>query len=146
MEITQSNQNRTKIITSDGYAYVKKLNLAGGWESFECERRRNFDRCKGKIKVNGNQFVVTHQHHHAPNPARNDVLKIRSYIKRRAQTTLDGTQAIVGGALAGINSAVAAQLPAVKTLRRSTQRNRNAANNNAVAPPPWRRGWVKYCE
>ena len=64
MEITQSNQNRTKIIL---------LNLAGGWESFECERRRNFDRCKGKIKVNGNQFVVTHPHHHAPNPARNDV-------------------------------------------------------------------------
>ena len=105
MEITYSNQNRTKIITSDGFAYVKKLNLAGGWESFECERRRNFDRCKGKIKVNGNQFVVMHAHHHAPNPARNDVLKIRSYIKRRAQTTLDGTQAIVGGALAGINSA-----------------------------------------
>ena len=53
MEITQSNQNQTKIITSDGYAYVKKLNLAGGWESFESERRQNFDRCKGKIKVNG---------------------------------------------------------------------------------------------
>ena len=67
MEITQTNQNRTKIITNDGYAYVKKLNLADGWESFECERRRNFDGCKGKIKINGNQFLVTHAHHHAPN-------------------------------------------------------------------------------
>ena len=139
MEITQTNQNRTKIITTDGYAYVKKLNLANdGWESFECERRRNFDGCKGKIKVNGNQFLVTHPHHHAPNPARNDVLKIRTSIKRRAQTTLDGTQAVVGDALAGIAPAVAAQLPAVKTLRRSTQRNRNAGNNNAVAVPQTR--------
>ena len=52
--------------------------------------------CKGKIKVNGNQFLVTHVHHHAPNPARNDVLKIRSSIKRRAQTTLDSTRTVVG--------------------------------------------------
>ena len=138
MEFTWTNQNRTKIITNDGYAYVKKWNLADGWESFECERRRNFDGCKGKIKVNGNQFLVTQDHHHTPNQARNEVLKIRSSIKRRAQTTLDGTQAIVGGALAGISPAVAAQLPAVKTLRRSTQRNRNAANNNAVAVPQTR--------
>lgn len=138
MEITQSNQNRTKIVTNDGYAYVKKDNLAGGWESFECERRRNYDGCKGKIKVNGNQFVVSQPHHHAPNPARNEVLKIRTAIKRRAQTTLDGTQAIIAGALAGVDAAVAAQLPAVKSLRRGTQRNRNAGNNNAVAVPQTR--------
>ena len=104
MEITQTNQNRT----NDGYAYVKKDNLAGGWEC-----RRNYDGCKGKIKVNGNQFVVSQPHHHAPNPARNEVLKIRTLIERRAQTTLDGTQAIIAGALAGVDAAVAAQLPAV---------------------------------
>ena len=110
MEITQSNQNRTKIVTNDGYAYVKKDNLAGGWESFECERRRNYDGCKGKIKVNGNQFVVSQPHHHAPNPARNEVLKIRTAIKRRAQTTLDGTQAIIAGALAGVDAGPAPPL------------------------------------
>ena len=138
MEITQTNQSRTKIITNDGYAYVKNKDLAGGWESFECERRRNYDSCKGKIKVNGNQVIVTMPHHHAPAPARNEVLKIKAAIKRRAETTLDGTQAIIGGALAGVSNAVAAQLPSVKSLRRCTQRTRNGANNNAMAMPDTR--------
>ena len=88
-------------------------------ESYTFEKMQNlkvqkfFSRLKTvltplKIKVNGNQFLVTHPHHHAPNPARNYVLKIRSSIKCRAQTTLDATLVIVGGALSGITPAVAA--------------------------------------
>ena len=138
MEITQTNQSRTKIITNDGYAYVKNKDLAGGWESFECERRRNYDSCKGKIMINGNQVIVSMPHHHAPNPARNEVLKIKAAIKRRAETTLDETQAIIGGALRGVSNAVAAQLPSVKSLRRCTQRTRNVANNVAMAMPDTR--------
>ena len=52
MEITQSNQNRTKIITSDGFAYVKKLNLAGGWES--CVNGDGISiNAKGRLKLTG---------------------------------------------------------------------------------------------
>ena len=76
MEITRSTQDRNKIVTADGYAYVKKKNLANGWESFECERRRNYDGCKGKINVKDNLMVPTMDHHHAPDPARNEVIKI----------------------------------------------------------------------
>ena len=49
-------------------------------------------------------------HHHLPNAARNNVLKIRMAIKWRAQTTLDETQAIIASALTGVDGAVAAQL------------------------------------
>ena len=138
MEITRSTQDRNKIVTADGYAYVKKKNLANGWESFECERRRNYDGCKGKIKVKDNLMVPTMDHHHAPDPARNTVIKISAAIKRRAQTTLDGTQAVISGAVAGIDAAVAARLPAIKSMRRNTQRHRNAGNNNVLAVPQTR--------
>ncbi len=137
MEFTRSTQNKNKVLF-EGHAYVKKDNLAGGWESFECERRRNHDGCPGKIKVKGDQVQVTKHHIHGPNPARNGVLKVSAAAKRRAQTTLDGTQAIIAGAVAGIAPAVAAQLPAIKSMRRNTQRQRKAANNNAVAVPQTR--------
>ena len=137
MEITRSTQDRNKIVMG-GYAYVKKQNLADGWEQFECERRRNYDGCKGTIKVKNDQVVVTTDHHHRPDPARNSVIKISAALKRRAQTTLDGTQAIIAGEVAGIDAAVAARLPAVKSMRRNTQRQRNAAHNNAAAVPQTR--------
>ena len=83
MEFTRSTQNKNKILYQ-GYAYVKKVNLADNWESFECERRRNFDGCKGKVKVNGLQIQVVKEHSHTPSPARNEVLKVSAAIKRRA--------------------------------------------------------------
>ena len=129
MEFTRSTHNKNKVLF-DGYAYVKKADLADNWECFECERRRNFDRCKGK----GNEIQVVKEHSHGPNPARNEVIKVSTAIKRRAQTTLDGTQTI-SGAVAGIEAAVAAQLPVIKSMRRNTQRQRRAANDNAPAVP-----------
>ena len=74
---------------------MKKYNLAGGWELFECERRRNHDQCPGKIKVRGDQVEVLNQvellnHNHKSDPARNKVLKVSAAIKPSAQATLDG--------------------------------------------------------
>ncbi len=40
--------------------------------------------------------------------------------------------------MAGIDAAVAARLPAVKSMRRNTQRHRNAGNNNVMAVPQTR--------
>ena len=134
MEFTRSTHNKNKVLF-DGYAYVKKVDLADNWECFECERRRNFDRCKGKVKVKVNEIQVVKEHSHGPNPARNEVIKVSTAIKRRAQTTLDGTQTIISGAVAGIEAAVAAQLPVIKSMRRNTQRQRRAANDNAPAVP-----------
>ena len=81
MEFTRSTQNENKVLF-EGHAYVKKYDLTDNWESFECERRRNHDRCPGKVKVKGNQIQVTKGHSHGPNPARNEVLKVSAAIKR----------------------------------------------------------------
>ena len=73
MELTRSTQNRYKVLF-ERHAYVKNENIAGGWESFECERQRNHVSCPGKIKVNGVQVQVTKCHIHGLNPARYEVL------------------------------------------------------------------------
>ena len=69
MELTSTTQSRNKFLYL-GYAYVKNKDLANGWVSFECERRRNYKGCTGRIKANGQQVVVVTNHTHTPNPAR----------------------------------------------------------------------------
>ena len=78
---------------------MKKNNLANGWESFECERGRNYRGCAGKVRMQGNNIQITKEHTHAPDPARNEALKATATMRQRAQTTLDGTQAILGDGL-----------------------------------------------
>ena len=64
--------------------------------SFECERRRNFKGCIGKVKVLGDQLIVTERHSHEPNPGRNEMLKITAVVRDRAANTLETTQQIIG--------------------------------------------------
>ena len=68
MELTGNKLLYLQVISSSnkllylGYAYVKNKDLANGWVSFECERRRNYKGCTGRIKANGQQVVVVTNH------------------------------------------------------------------------------------
>ena len=66
-----TNHGRNKILFQ-GYAYVKKYDLTDDWECFECERRRNFDGCPGKVKVRGEEIVILKDHLHQEEPAFSD--------------------------------------------------------------------------
>ena len=61
LELTSTTPSRNKLLYL-GYAYVKNKDLANGWVSFECERRRNYKGCTGRIKANGQQVVVVTNH------------------------------------------------------------------------------------
>ena len=100
MEFTRTTQNRNKVL-HQGHAYVKNKNLVNGWESFECERRRNHKGCTGRDKINGEQIVIVKEHTHTPNPAQNESLKKVLAMKNRAQTTVEPAQ-IIGNSIAGI--------------------------------------------
>ena len=90
------------------------------------------EKCEGKGTTSK---LLKDTRMHQTDPARNEVLKATATMRQRAQTTLDGTQAILGDGLAGIHPAVSAQLPAVKTIRRNIQRQRHGTNNNAMVVP-----------
>ena len=119
--ITSTTQSRNKHLYL-GYAYVKNKDLADGWVSFECERRRNYKGCTGRIKANGQQVVVVTNHTHTPNPARNEALKTVVAMKEMAQNTLEQPQQIIGNSVAGIQDAVAVELPNMNTIRRNIRR------------------------
>ena len=133
MEITKTIQNHNKYLHL-GFAYVFKRNLANGWLSYECERRRRYRDCTGKIRVKDNQIHVVLQHTHAPDPAKNEKYKVVTAVRDQAQNTQNRPQQILGNALHGVPDAVAANLPLLGTMRRNIRRQRRAADN--VLPVP----------
>lgn len=50
MEWIDTERGGVKLLL-DGFIYVRKKDLANGWESFECELRRNRNECKARVKV-----------------------------------------------------------------------------------------------
>ncbi len=133
MERTKTTQNKNKVL-HQGFAYVKKKNLADGWESYECERRRRYRDCNGGIKVKDGQFRIGTPHSHTPNPARNEVYKVMTAIRSQAQETLNQPQQILGNALAGVTDSVAAELPTLNSTRRNIRRQRKEAGNALPVP------------
>ena len=60
---------------------VKKKNLADGWESYECEKRRRYKDCSGSVKVKNGQFRLGNPHSHTPNPALNEAYKVMTAMR-----------------------------------------------------------------
>ena len=133
MELTTTIQNKNKVL-HQGFAYVKKKNLANGWESYECERRRRYRDCTGSVRVNNGQIQIVNGHSHTPNPARNEAYKATGTMKERAQTTHDRPQQILGNTLLGVPDAVAAELPTLNSIRRNIRRQRKVADNALPVP------------
>ena len=133
MEITKTIQNKSKILHL-GFSYVLKKKLADGWLSYECERRRRYRDCTGKIRVKEGQIHVVSPHSHAPDPAKNEAYKVIAAVREQAQSTNDRPQQILGNALRAIPDAVAADLPTLGTIRRNIRRQRRAVGG--VLPVP----------
>ena len=70
-------QTKTKY---QGFVYVKKKNLANGWKSYECERRRTSKTCLGKVKINGAQIQIVKNHTHTPNPVYQRVWSAADFV------------------------------------------------------------------
>ena len=112
---------------------MKQKKLANGWESYECERRVQKG-CRGRVKINSQQIVTVAPHTHTPNPARCDALKLVAEVKDLAQTTQQPGQQILANTTAGIQDAVAAELPNLSAIRRNIRRERQIVNNPLSVP------------
>ena len=98
MEITKTIQNKNKILRN-GYAHVFKKNLAQGWVSYECERRRRYRDCTAKIRVKDGDVQVVSPHSHAPDPAKNEKCKVITEVREQATSSQDRPQQILGNTL-----------------------------------------------
>ena len=118
MEFSFTERGARKLIRS-GYKYVKQKDLANGLTSWECTERRKGN-CKVKVKLNAiDDFAEqVNEHTHAPSATRCELTKVRASIKRKASTTHDTTQQILGNELANLTSTVAVSLPNLGNLRR----------------------------
>ena len=71
------------------------------------------------------------EHTHAPSQTEVEVTKVKSRIKRKATTTLETPQQILGTELRNILEGTATSLPVVSTLRRNIRK----ARENFDTPP-----------
>ena len=106
MEKLETNHGKVKILY-EGHLYNKRKQLANGFTSYECEKRvkskNSLDKCRARIRVRGEEVVKSDiQHTHAPDPARAELLKVKSGNKRRAVDTLETPQQILGAAVGGL--------------------------------------------
>ena len=125
------------VLIRNGYQYVKQQDLANGLRSWECIERRkgNF---KAKVKLNSiDDFVEQVQvHNHALSATRFELTKVRASIKRKASTTQDTDQQILGTELANLTPTAAVNLPNLSNLRRKIRCQRQEQN---ILPNPTRK-------
>ena len=86
------------------------------------------------VHVKNHIVNIVHAHSHAPNPARNEAVKTVTAMRERAQNTLDTPQQVLDDTLAGVQDAVAAELPSLNSCRRNIRRQRKAAGNVLAVP------------
>ena len=96
-------------------------------------RRRKGNQCKATIKLSPTDEFIdqVNEHTHAPSQTEDEVTKVKSRIKRKATTTLETPQQILGTELRIISEGAAASLPGVSTLRRNIRK----ARENFDTPP-----------
>lgn len=136
MKKVTSVRGKNKIMYK-GYVYVKQKNLSAGVISYECEKRRGngtgITECKAKMKVKNDEVVgFLHDHTHAADEARVEVLTTRANIKRRAQETEEAPQQILGQEMENLSQAASIQMVPLRFVRRTVRRVRQAI----VAPRP----------
>ena len=132
-EFFKTTKGANKLL-HEGFLYVKQKTLANGWTAFECERRRNWKTCKGKVKVLGDEVVVLSNHTHGPDNARGEALKAVQNMKERAETTGDAPQRILTQNVQHLTPAASTQLPIVDSVRRNIRRFRQKAGNPLPVP------------
>ena len=131
MEFVKTQRGGLKLCYN-GYLYVKNKELPSGNTFYECERRRR-NNCKAKITLRGDQIIrETHEHTHAPDIIRQDLLSLREEMKEQAIKTQQSSQQILCQMLQNVSEGVSSQLPSMSTIRRSIRRYKQAVH----APHP----------
>ena len=116
-------ERRQKSRTSNGAVKItRKKGYQLGTENVSPKGlRRKGNQCKAMIKVDIDKEIIrkVNLHTHAPSQMQVEVAKVKANIKRKAQTTTDTLQQILGAELRNISQEAAANIPSTSTLRRN---------------------------
>lgn len=117
--------------------YTFKKNLANDVQCWECTLRRK-GQCKAQVKVTpADDFIgELNEHTHPPSQTQVEVKKIKAGIKRRALTSHDTCQQILGAELQNVSQSAAVNLPQLNNIKRNIRAQRKDQN---VPPNPLRR-------
>ena len=128
MEFTESQKGKQKVLYNR-YIYVFQKDLANNIRSFECELRRK-GQCKARAKLDLNDDIVEEMNEHTQPPSQNkvDLAKVKTNLKRRAETTLEPVTRIIADELATASQTTATNLPRVEHLRRNLRHQRRDNN------------------
>ena len=140
MEFTKTSKGKDMLIDG-GYLYVFNKDLADDVQSWECTERRKMSSCKARVKLLNNQIIDrVNTHTHAPSGTRVEMQKVRTAIKRRAETTLDAPHRIISDGLAQASQAVAVNMPRLDNVKRAVRRYREG--DNALPANPHHRAAI----
>jgi len=126
MPLTFIKRNRGKdLLKHNNFVFnLDKIGSEGNklWKCEEYARKK----CRARVHTKNGEVVkdIIREHNHTVNPA--DYLKreIHNQLKTMAKTTMATTQRIVSDAIAQANTAVAARLPPIPSMKRTAQRAR----------------------
>jgi len=98
--------------------------------------------CKAKIKVKNDVVVGSlHEHTHAPDSARCEVLQVRQNITKRAVETEETPQQILGREMQNLSEGASVQMVPIQHLRLQVRRKRQAIH--APQPLPTARATIE---
>ena len=130
MEYVETTRGKRKLIYQ-GYYYVKVKVLVSGAVTWECEKRRGSgtgdktNQCRSRLQVKDDAVIKEwHEHTHAPDVTRAEVLRTKTAIKRQAESSQDTAQQIITSSMQGLSQEAATQLPHIRSIRRGIRRNR----------------------
>ena len=134
MEFTTTERGNRQLI-KDGYIYVFKKDLANDVSSWECALRRKGTQCNATVKLSilDEYLGMNNAHTHPPSQTQVEVVKVKATMKRRAETTEETTQQILGASLNNVSEGAAAIMPSVGSLRRNI---RHARQDRNMPPNP----------
>ena len=99
---------------------------------------RRKGQCKAKVKLSVADDLIgdTNEHTHLPSQTQCEVTKMKANIKRKAETTEETSQQILGAELQNVSEGAAVVLPPMSTLRRNIRYQQQERN---LPPTPLHR-------
>ena len=88
MEFISSPRGNKQLLVLDGHIYSEQNKLAGNIILWACLNWHKANSCNAKVNtLNGVLQGLFNHHTHQADPEKVEVMKVRSAMKRRAQTT-----------------------------------------------------------
>ena len=121
LEFVKSNKGRDLLLV-DGYTfrYEKTIKEKSHWKCTDYDKFK----CRARCHTEGKDIVKVSVHNHVPDAAKVEIRKTIEKMKVQAKTTQESTHQIVAASLRDISTAVAGQLPPVRSIKQTVRRAR----------------------